>query len=160
MNKEDKRNVYLTNVAIVLGAVLLSLLIGFKSYVMIQLPIIILSHSIGIWLFLIQHNFEDVEWERNSDWDYMRSALKGSSFLKLPAVFQWFTGNIGFHHIHHLSPRIPNYNLARCHYENEMFKGVKPITFLRTFRFLDLHLWDEKNQRMIGFKEVFTLYPV
>jgi omega-6 fatty acid desaturase (delta-12 desaturase) len=151
MTKEEKRSVYFTNIMILAISVAMSMLIGLKEYLMIQLPVLFLSHSIGIWLFLIQHNFEDVEWDRTKDWDYFKSALKGSSFLKLPAIFQWFSGNIGFHHIHHLSPRIPNYNLPRCHYENEIFNAVRPITFLQTFKFLKLHLWDEQNQRMIGF---------
>jgi omega-6 fatty acid desaturase (delta-12 desaturase) len=151
MTKQEKTSVYLTNLFILLVGFTLSMLFGLKNYLLVQLPAILLAHSVGIWLFLIQHNFEDVEWERTDNWDYLKSALKGSSFLKLPAVFQWFSGNIGYHHVHHLSPRIPNYNLERCHNENEMFSVVKPIYFFSTFRFLKLHLWDEKNQKMISF---------
>jgi omega-6 fatty acid desaturase (delta-12 desaturase) len=151
MTKQEKKSVYITDAAIVLIAVAMSLIFGLKNYLMIQLPVIFLAHSVGIWLFLIQHNFEDVEWERTDNWDYKTAALEGSSFLKLPAIFQWFTGNIGYHHVHHLSPRIPNYNLERCHNENEMFRDIKPIYFLSTFRFLKLQLWDEKNQKMISF---------
>jgi len=156
MNNEDKVNVYITNIAVLMIAVGFSLLIGLKAYLMIQLPIIIIAHIIGIWLFLVQHNFDDIEWERNDNWDYKTAALKGCSFLKFPALFQWFTGNIGFHHVHHLSPRIPNYSLARCHYENEIFNVVKPIRFLETFKFLKLHLWDEENQKMITFTQLFS----
>lgn len=153
MRKEDKHNVYLTNIVLLLFVIGMSMLLGVKTYLMIQLPILYISHSVGIWLFFVQHNFEDVSWERTNDWDYLSAALKGSSYLKLPRIFQWFTGNIGFHHIHHLSPRIPNYKLEQCHAENELFQGVKPITFLSTFKYLNLHLWDEKNQCMISFKE-------
>lgn len=151
MTKENKQNVYLTNLVVLVMSLSMILLMGLKGFLLIQLPVLFLSHSIGIWLFLIQHNFEDINWERNDEWDYKSAALEGSSFLKLPAVFQWFSGNIGYHHVHHLSPRIPNYNLERCHNENEIFSAVKPIYFFSTFRFLKLHLWDEKNQKMISF---------
>ena len=94
-----------------------------------------------------------MEWERQSKWDYKLAAIKGSSFLKLPAIFQWFTGNIGFHHVHHLSSRIPNYNLARCHYENEIFNNVKPVLFISTFRAINLGLWDETNHVLVSFRK-------
>ena len=97
--------------------------------------------------------FDDVSWERQNKWDKL-SAISGSSFLKLPAILQWFTGNIGFHHVHHLSSRIPNYNLAKCHYENEIFKDVKPIKLFSTFKALTLGLWDETNRRMISFRKL------
>jgi omega-6 fatty acid desaturase (delta-12 desaturase) len=95
-----------------------------------------------------------VEWERQSKWDYSLAAIRGSSFLKLPAVLQWFTGNIGFHHVHHLSSRIPNYNLARCHYENEIFTNVKPVLLFSTFRAINLGLWDETNHVLVSFRKV------
>jgi acyl-lipid omega-6 desaturase (Delta-12 desaturase) len=157
MNPKEKRNIYLTNTVLLITAVSMSLIIGIKAYLIIQLPVLYIAHSVGIWLFLVQHNFEDVNWERDRNWEYMTAAIKGSSFLKLPLVFQWFTGSIGFHHIHHLSPRIPNYNLRRCHNENMMFRVVQPITFFQAFRFLNLHLWDEENQRMITFKNAEIL---
>jgi omega-6 fatty acid desaturase (delta-12 desaturase) len=160
MNKEDKWNMYLTNLAVLAMAIGISMLIGIKAYLIIQLPLIFISHSIGIWLFLIQHNFDDIEWERSDNWDYKTAALKGCSFLKFPAMFQWFTGNIGFHHVHHLSPRIPNYNLARCHYENDIFNVVKPIRFFDTFKFLKLHIWDEEIQKMISFRQLYSRMAV
>lgn len=154
LTKLEKRNVYFTNIMVLLMAVLISLVIGIKAYLLIQLPIILISHSIGIWLFYIQYQFDDVYWERSGKWDYKTSAIKGSSFLKLPVVFQWFTGNIGFHHVHHLSSRIPNYNLEKCHYENKIFRDVKPIVLFKTFRALTLGLWDEATQRMISFRKI------
>lgn len=154
MTRQDKRNIYFTNVMILLMAASVSWLIGIKDYLLIQVPIILISHIIGIWLFYIQHQFDETSWERNSKWDYKTAAFKGSSFLKLPAILQWFTGNIGFHHVHHLSSRIPNYNLARCHYENDLFKEVKPITLFSTFRALTLSLWDEAARRMISFRRM------
>lgn len=152
MTSLEKWNIHFTNICILIISAGISLLIGVKSYILIQLPIILIAHSLGIWLFYIQHQFDDVEWERQSKWDYKVSAITGSSFLKLPAVLQWFTGNIGFHHVHHLSSRIPNYYLEKCHNENEIFKEVKPVKLSSTFRAMSLGLWDETNRRLISFR--------
>ena len=154
LTRLEKMNVYFTNIVVLIMAILISLVIGIKAYLLIQLPIILISHSMGLWLFYIQHQFDDVYWERSGKWDYKTSAIKGSSYLKLPAVFQWFTGNIGFHHVHHLSSRIPNYNLEKCHKENDIFKEVKPIVLFKTFRALTLGLWDEATHRMISFRKM------
>ncbi len=105
-----------------------------------------------MWLFYVQHQFEDVYWERQQDWDYVKAALEGSSFYKLPKVLQWFSGNIGFHHIHHLSPRIPNYELERAHKSEPMFQNVKPLTVRTSLRSLTFRLWDEGRRKLIGFK--------
>jgi omega-6 fatty acid desaturase (delta-12 desaturase) len=109
----------------------------------------------GFWLFYLQHQYEDVNWVRNSDWNYREIAIEGSSFVKFPKLLQWFSGNIGFHHIHHINARIPNYKLEKCYKENAIFKEVEPVTFLKSLKTLRLRLWDEKNQRLIGFKELF-----
>ena len=122
--KPARRNVgisYLVNLIILVWCGGLSLLMGWKAFLMIQIPVIFLATSAGSWLFYVQHQFEDVIWSKNEEWDYQEMALRGSSFLKMPRIIQWFSGNIGFHHIHHLSPKIPNYNLERCHQENQMF---------------------------------------
>jgi acyl-lipid omega-6 desaturase (Delta-12 desaturase) len=157
MTKQEKLNMYITNLAILIMALIISSVIGIKAYLLIQLPIIIISHIIGIWLFYIQHQYDDVQWERGSNWDYRNSALTGSSFLKLPAVLQWFTGNIGFHHVHHLSSRIPNYNLEACHYDNEIFTTIKPVRLFSTFRALYLSLWDEAARELTSFKRIKTV---
>ncbi len=154
MNAKERWNVYYTNAAILLIALGMSWLIGVKAYLLIQLPVILIAQAIGLWLFYVQHQFEGVSWNRNGTWDYKTAAIEGSSFLKLPAVLQWFTGNIGFHHVHHLSPRIPNYNLARCQNENDLFKEAKVITFFATFKALRLSLWDEANRRLVRFRKV------
>jgi acyl-lipid omega-6 desaturase (Delta-12 desaturase) len=154
MTPMAKLNIYFTNISILLIAVIISIFIGLKAYLLIQVPIIFFSHSIGIWLFYIQHQFDDVSWDRGENWDYKTAALTGCSFLKLPPVLQWFTGNIGFHHIHHLSSRIPNYNLSRCHYENEIFKDVRPVFLSSTFKALTMSLWDEAERRLISFKKL------
>jgi omega-6 fatty acid desaturase (delta-12 desaturase) len=104
-----------------------------------------------VWLFYVQHQYEGVYWEHHEHWDYVRVALQGSSFYKLPKMLQWFTGNIGFHHIHHLSPRIPNYFLERCHAENPLFQEVKPITLCASFKSLTFRLWDEEGRKLVGF---------
>lgn len=157
MAKPEKINVYFTNLMILVMAGLIMLMIGIKAYLLIQLPIILIGHSLGIWLFYIQHQFDDVSWERNGEWDYKTSAITGSSFLKLPVVLQWFTGNIGFHHVHHLSSRVPNYYLEKCHNEIELFRQVKPVVFFSTFKALTLGLWDEKNRRMIRFRKAMAV---
>jgi acyl-lipid omega-6 desaturase (Delta-12 desaturase) len=154
MSKSDKQNVYFTNIMLVAIVAVMSLLIGFTNYLIIQLPIVLISHSAGIWLFYVQHQFDDVYWDDGLKWDYKSAAMEGSSFLKLPIVLQWFTGNIGFHHIHHLSPRIPNYNLARCHYENELFREIRPLTIKSSIKTLKLRLWDDISGRMISFRQL------
>ena len=151
MSRKEKLNVYFTNISLCFMAVGISLLIGVKAYLLIQIPIILISHCMGLWLFYVQHQFDEVSWERGTKWDYKTAAIEGSSYLKLPAVFQWFTGNIGFHHVHHLSPKIPNYNLARCHAENELFRSVKPLVLFSTFKTLKLGLWDEARRQMVSF---------
>lgn len=145
------QSVHLTNLGILLFSVAMSCLIGVKAFLLIQLPVLIMASSAGVWLFYVQHQFEGVYWERHPQWDYVTEALKGSSFLKLPRILQWFTGNIGFHHIHHLCPRIPNYFLELCHNENAVFHQVKPITLWTSFKALTFRLWDEQNNRLVGF---------
>jgi len=160
MARQEKSNMYFTNIALLLMSAVIILIIGFKAYLLIQIPIIIISHIAGLWLFYIQHQFDDVTWEREDDWDYRNAAFTGCSFLKLPAVLQWFTGNIGFHHVHHLSSRIPNYNLAKCHYENKIFKDVKPIVLFSTFKALTLNLWDEAEHRLTSFNRISRLQNI
>lgn len=146
------RSVHYTNLGILVLAIVMSYLIGLKAFLMIQLPTMAFAASMGVWLFYVQHQFEGVYWERSENWDYVTEALKGSSFLKLPKILQWFTGNIGFHHIHHLSPRIPNYFLEKCYLENPMFQDIKPLTMWTSLKSMTYRLWDEKNHRLVGFK--------
>lgn len=148
---KDRQSVYLTNFAVLGIAVLLSLLMGFKTFLLVQLPIIAFSASFGVWLFYLQHQFEGVYWARHDKWNRVDAALKGSSFYKLPGVLQWFSGNIGFHHIHHLSPLIPNYYLEKCHNENPVFQGVKPLTLISSFKSFSLRLYDEAAGKLVGY---------
>jgi omega-6 fatty acid desaturase (delta-12 desaturase) len=157
--KRERYSVYWTNLALLGILVLLGVTIGFKALVLVQLPVMIIGASVGVWMFYVQHQFEGVYWERHDRWDYATAALKGSSFYKLPKILQWFTGNIGFHHIHHLSPRMPNYHLERCYRENPIFQEVKPITLLSSLRSLKLRLWDEEGHRLVGFDYLKTVSP-
>jgi len=150
-DRRGRFSVYLTNLALLNIILLLSLLIGFKAFFLVEFPVLVIATGVGVWLFYVQHNFETTYWERKADWDFVSAGLKGSSFYKLPRVLQWFTGNIGFHHIHHLGPRIPNYYLPKCHRENPIFQQVKPLTILTSLKSLSYRLWDEKNRRLVGF---------
>jgi omega-6 fatty acid desaturase (delta-12 desaturase) len=108
-------------------------------------------------LFYVQHQFEGVQWSRRAEWDYAEAALRGSSYYKLPRVLQWFTGNIGFHHIHHLSPGIPNYKLEKCYRETPMFQQVEPVTLWCSLKSLSFRLWDEQRRKLVGFGRLRTL---
>ena len=115
-----------------------------------------MAGGLGVWMFYVQHQFEDVYWERGGDWDYFSAAIEGSSFYKLPKVLQWFSGNIGFHHIHHLSARIPNYHLERCHRSHPLFQSVKPITLPASLKCAAYRLWDEENKKLVGYRYLKT----
>ena len=154
--KREQNSVHWTNLGLVIFALAISLLIGFKAYVLIQLPVIWISAAMGVWLFYVQHQFEDVYWERAREWEFVKAGLEGSSFYKLPKVLQWFSGNIGFHHIHHLSPRIPNYELERCHEENPEFQ-IEPVDLIGSLKSINFRLWDEVNGRMIHFRQLKKL---
>jgi acyl-lipid omega-6 desaturase (Delta-12 desaturase) len=149
--RRERRSVHLTNLAIAGLAAALSLVFGLKDYLLIQLTVMGVAGSAGIWLFYVQHQFDGVYWARHDEWDYTTVALQGSSFYRLPKILQWFTGNIGFHHIHHLRPGIPNYNLERCHRAVPLFQTVKPITLLSSLKSLTYRLWDEQRQRLVGY---------
>jgi len=142
-------SVWSTNLSLAIYITLMSILFGWKAYLIVQLLVILFGASVGIWLFYVQHNFEGVYWERSEHWDYFKASMQGSSFYKLPAVLQWFTGNIGFHHIHHLSPKIPNYKLPEAFRENPIFH-VEPLTLWLSFKSLTLRLYDEKTRKLVG----------
>lgn len=156
-NRRERYSVYWMNLAILGVAVALSAVFGIKAYVLIQLTALMVAGSAGVWLFYVQHQFEGVYWERRDEWDYAAAALQGSSFYKLPRVLQWFSGNIGFHHIHHLSPRIPNYNLEKCHQADPLFQTVKPVTLFSSFKALTFRLWDEQRRKLISYRDLRAL---
>ena len=128
--------------------------IGLSAFFLVGLPILIVGGALGIWLFYVQHQFEDTYWERNPDWDFHRAGIEGSSFLDLPPWLHWFTGNIGYHHIHHLSSRIPNYSLRQCMEQVPELRHVTRLTFLGTLGCARLKLWDPDSRALIGFREL------
>ena len=153
----ERYSVYWTNLGVGIIAAGLIWIFGLKAYLIIQLTVLMVAGSAGVWLFYVQHQFEGVYWERSDDWDYAKAALKGSSFYKLPKVLQWFSGNIGFHHIHHLRPAIPNYNLEKCHKAVPLFQTVKPVTLFTSLKSLTFRLWDEQGHKLVGYGYLRTV---
>jgi acyl-lipid omega-6 desaturase (Delta-12 desaturase) len=141
--------VYATNAVLVVLVAALCWLIGWQQFLEIQVPILMISGASGIWLFYVQHQFEDAYWESAEEWSYADAALRGSSYLKLPKVLQFFTGNIGLHHVHHLSARIPNYNLQRAHDDNPIFHEVPVLSLVDGLRAVRLKVYDEDQGRMV-----------
>lgn len=151
--KRQTLNVHLTNLAILALAVGMSLLIGWQAYLAIQLPVIFLAGMAGIWLFYIQHQFEDTYWDRAENWNYVASALLGASYYRLPRLLEWFSGSIGYHHIHHLSPRIPNYNLAACQKSSPVLqKWARVVTIPESIQAVRLKVWNESTRKLEAFK--------
>ena len=148
-----RRSVWRTNLALAAVVGLLCWLLGWDSFLLVEMPSALLAGSIGVWLFYVQHQFEDAYWQDSDSWSYDEAALKGSSYLKLPKVLQFFTGNIGLHHVHHLSTRIPNYNLQRAHDDNPVFEQVPTLSALDGIRSVRLKLWDEERGRLVTFRE-------
>ena len=156
----EKWSVWTTNVALLAMVLGMGWLVGFWTFVILQAIVMAVAGAVGVWLFYLQHQFEEAYWERGDQWDYVKAALQGSSFLMLPKVLQWFSGNIGFHHIHHLSPRIPNYHLERCHASDPLFQQVRPMTLRSSLKSLWLRLWDEDSQRLVSFAHLRRLRHV
>jgi acyl-lipid omega-6 desaturase (Delta-12 desaturase) len=148
------RKILATDAAIVAIFCLLGVLFGWVPVLLIQLPSAMMAGSAGVWLFFVQHQFEGVYWQRSDEWTYAESALRGSSHLKLPRILQFFTGNIGLHHVHHMSPRIPNYNLQRAHDENPVFHDVPTLSLWEGIRAFRLKLYDEERGQLVGFSAV------
>ena len=154
-----RRSVMGTNAVLALAVGGLCLLLGWREFLLVQGPAALLAGAAGIWLFYVQHQFEDTYWQSNEAWSYADAALKGSSHLKLPAVLQFFTGNIGLHHVHHLSARIPNYNLQRAHDANDVFHDVPTLSLWDGIRAVRLKLWDERRGRLVTFAEARSPLP-
>ncbi len=156
-SRRERHSIYWTNLGILGMAVALCSVFGIKAYLLIQLMVIAVAGSAGVWLFYVQHQFEGVYWQRHGEWDYLAAALQGSSFYRLPRILQWFSGNIGFHHIHHLSARIPNYNLEKCHNAEPLFQSVPPVTLFSSLKSLTFRLWDEQRHKLVGYSHLRTL---
>ncbi|MCX6152267.1 MAG: fatty acid desaturase [Ignavibacteriales bacterium] len=152
--KKVQSNVYWTDLVIILLVGSLIWLVGLKAYLLVQLPIIFLAASAGNWLFYVQHQFEDTYWADKNNWDFSLAAMQGSSYYKLPKIIQWFTGNIGFHHIHHLSPVIPNYLLEKCYKNNLVFQKAVTLNLHTSLKSIFLSLWDEDQKKIISFHKL------
>lgn len=150
----EKVSVMWSNLAIGVMVVCLSWLFGWKIYLLLTVITMTVASTLGVWLFYVQHQFEDTYWETEENWDYFKAAVYGSSFYKLPKVLQWFSGNIGYHHIHHLSSKIPNYNLERCHKSHSMFSAVKPLTMWKSLKCVNFRLWDAEDMKLITFRQL------
>lgn len=155
--RRERRSVYATNAAIVLVGMGMSALLGVGAYLSIFLPVMLGAGTIGVWLFYCQHQFEGTYWSHHETWDFETAALHGSSYFQLPRVLQWFTGNIGFHHVHHLSPRIPNYHLEACHNAHPHLQAVTTLTLRSSCATFALKLWDEERAQLVGIHEIHAL---
>jgi omega-6 fatty acid desaturase (delta-12 desaturase) len=142
-----------TDLALAIIILTLCLTIGWQRFLLVWAPAAMLAGSVGIWLFYVQHQFEDAYWENRADWSYTDAALRGSSYLKLPKILQYFTGSIGLHHVHHLNARIPSYNLQRAHDENEVFHQVPTLSLWDALRTVRLKLWDEDAGKLVTFAD-------
>jgi acyl-lipid omega-6 desaturase (Delta-12 desaturase) len=149
--KREIASVWWTNLAVAVLVAAMSLGFGWRVYATVQLLVMFFGAGAGVWLFYVQHNFEGVYWDRHDQWNYVKASLQGSSFYKLPAILNWFSGNIGFHHIHHLGAKIPSYNLARAYRENDLFH-VRPLTLRSSLGCLRLRVYDEANHRLAGWE--------
>ncbi len=147
----ERASVLFTNLAIGAIIVAASMTIGLRTYLLIQLPVMLIAGVIGLWMFYIQHQFEGVYWARHDFRDPMKVALAGSSYYRLPTVLQWFTGNIGLHHIHHIRPRIPNYHLQQVYDEVQAVQSVQPMSMRNSLKSLRMNLWDENSQQLVSF---------
>jgi len=152
-NRRIRNSVLGTDLALVVIGGSLCWLLGWQTFLLVQLPALLLSGAIGIWLFYVQHQFESTYWESRESWNYDDAALRGSSYLKLPRVLQFFTGNIGFHHVHHLSARIPNYKLQPAHNGAPQLQGVPTLSLREGLRAPRWKLWDEGRGRLVTFRE-------
>ena len=149
--KREWSSVMWTNVSIAAVLAAAWLTIGIDRFLLVQLPITLISGSLGIWLFYVQHQFEDTYWREHAEWNFHRAGIEGSSYYDLPAILHWFTGNIGFHHVHHLASRIPNYRLRECFREVPELAEVTRLSIWHSLKSLRLHLWDEETQRLVSF---------
>jgi omega-6 fatty acid desaturase (delta-12 desaturase) len=151
--KRERRSILLTNLGAALLFLGMSWWLGPAKFLMIHLPVMVFAAQIGIWLFYVQHQYEEAFYEHANEWDYVQAAMAGSSHYRLPKILQWFTANIGLHHIHHLDSRIPNYRLQKCSDEQPRLRAAKELTLRESVRCVFYKLWDEEKEKMVGFKE-------
>ncbi len=157
--KAERRNIYLTNVAIFVTYGTLGWVVGFRELALVHVPIIILGSGVGFWLDALGHRFPTSIWVHDEDWELTSAALNGCGNFRLPKILQWFSGNIGIHHVHHLNPRIPNYALQECLDKTPALQKVQPFTLWEALKSAWLVLWDEERGRLVGFAEATTRTP-
>lgn len=148
-----QRSVIITNVAIAIKVAVLCVVMGPIGFLAVQVPLVLLAGGAGIWLFFVQHQYEDAYWENSDSWDYATAALQGSSYLKLPKVLQYFSGNIGLHHVHHLSSKVPNYHLQAAHDSVDLFREVPVLSLRDALRAMRLKLWCEERRKLVTWAE-------
>jgi omega-6 fatty acid desaturase (delta-12 desaturase) len=151
VKRKERMSVLFTNLLILVVILIADRFIGWRTYLLIQLPVLCFAGATGIWLFYVQHQFPGGYWARKSEWEPLRAAMEGCSFYKLPAVLRWFSGNIGYHHVHHLSPRIPNYHLKKCYDAVPALQARAPLTIVESLSCVGLKMWDVKRQKMVAF---------
>jgi omega-6 fatty acid desaturase (delta-12 desaturase) len=149
--KKEWASVLLNNVMLVVAGGALAFALGVSTVLLVHIPIVLIAGAAGVWLFYVQHTFEEAYWARKDEWDSSKAAVAGSSFYDLPRVMHWFTGNIGYHHLHHLASRIPNYRLRECFESSPMLQAAPRLTLWTSLKSARLKLWDEQQQRMVGF---------
>lgn len=152
--RKERFNTYLINFSIAAIYALLIWAVGWQAFLIIQLPILFIAGAAGIWLFYVQHQFEDSYFENEEEWDYVKAAVDGSSYYKLPKVIEWLTGSIGYHHVHHLSPRVPNYNLEKAHVSTPPLQKATTITLATSLKSIRFRLYDERSKTFVSFKEI------
>ena len=145
-----------TNLAIAVAATALISLIGIGPFLLVHLPIALLAGSVGVWLFYVQHQFEETFWAHDQEWNFHEASLRGSSYYDLPGILRWFTANIGVHHVHHLCSRIPYYRLQQTLRDNPDLRSVSRLTLFQSFRCVRLVLWDDSRRRLVSFRDVRT----
>jgi acyl-lipid omega-6 desaturase (Delta-12 desaturase) len=152
--RRERMSVHLTNLGILAALLAVWWTADLSRFLLLELAVVVVAAAVGSWLFFVQHQFEEAYWRPHESWDFAAAALEGSSYYRLPSVLQWFTGNIGFHHIHHLSSRIPNYNLPACYAAEASLRQAPTFGLRDSMRCASLKLWDEDDQRMITFAEL------
>ncbi len=155
--KREAISVQVTNLMLAALLVVMCMVVGVKEFFMLQLPITLIAGSIGVYLFYVQHQYEDTYWRYRESWNYFAAGLEGASHLVMPKPLQWLTANIGLHHIHHVSSRIPNYNLQRCYDSHPELRDVTKLTLWQSVKTLRLTLWDEDDRKLVGFRELRTI---
>lgn len=158
-NKKGHQSILITNSALALIMVAVHFTVGLTTYVMVQLPVVILATAVGLWLFYIQHQFRNVYWAHQEEWDVHRANTEGASFYNLPPLLRWFTGSIGYHSLHHLNPHVPCYTLKKCYTGIAQLHKVEKLTLSSSLRSLFLHVWDEDSKKLLSFKEAALKRP-